>query len=364
MRAFLAFLTLIGITTVFAQNILLVDNTAGRPGGDHVFASLQTAIDSSKAGDIIHVRPSSIDYGSVTVDSGDDSISIYGIGFNPDKDGPLTSILTDLTVRANNIRISGLVMRGINAATSFSGGFTNLSIDNCQIEDIRIGNGSSEFYTNVIIRSCIIGKSKGVNTNTMALNILDGSSQVIITNNVISGDTDGFSSDDGSITCNGCIIKNNLFLGNGNALRKAFESLSNSTVSNNIFLGRSPVAAVSLFNNSFKNNFVTQASDSTFSTSNGNSTLGTVTSIVNFTDVFVDQNIVAQDTWDFSWDPTLSAIELINAGTDGTDIGITGSTIPFSSTGTTLPIIQTLTVPEVIKEGENLNVRLRAVGSN
>ncbi len=368
MKAFLSILCLTCIFTnsAFSQNILLVDNTAGRPGGAHVFGSIQDAVNAASAGDIIHVKPSAVEYADVTIELANDSISIFGIGFNPDKEGPLTSRVRDIYVRGNNVRISGLVFRTLYAGWNLSGtnGFSNLSLDNCVAEEIYVGD-ANDFFNNVIIRNNIIGNLGTAHTNTVAVNIGTASSQVILTNNIFTGDiTPSTSGNDGTLSCNGCIVKNNLFLGNGEATRFALHAVSNATISNNIFLGRNPQGRSSLSNTSFKNNLIVLASDSSLSTTNGNSVSGTINTIATFEEVFLDTAIRAQDRWDLSWDPALEATELIGTGTDGTDIGPTGSTIPFNTTGTPLPFIESLIVPEIIREGDSLSVKLRAVGGN
>ena len=68
----------------------------------------ETAIDATVPGDIIHVKPSGTTYGNIVMTGANDSISIFGIGFNPDKEISLTSTIGYLYMSGNNVRISGL----------------------------------------------------------------------------------------------------------------------------------------------------------------------------------------------------------------------------------------------------------------
>ena len=201
--AFYLFLTSF-VLGLQGQQILLVDNTPTAPGGSHVFADLQTAVDAALAGDIIHVKPSNTSYGDITITN--DSISIFGIGFNPDKEILLKSTVNRIDIEASNIRISGLVISflidvGNNSSDTSVG---NIQIENCQItgtSGINVGLGSPETTSNVIIRNCI--------TNTMDIGI--NANATVVTNTIIYYST---STSAGALTANnGTLISHCLFYG-------------------------------------------------------------------------------------------------------------------------------------------------------
>lgn len=362
-------LSRVGILAVFSllflnaqsQNILLVDNSAGAPSGSHVHSSISDALSAAVSGDIIHVKPSTISYGDFTITTND--ISIFGVGFNPSKDVPTLSIFGTINVQADNIRLSGLQISTLNAAEGLSGtnAFDGLTVDGCNVQSIDIGDGNDTF-TNVILRNNIIGQlgTDGSNvTSAVAIDVNAGSSSVLITNNVITGRSSG------SLDCDGgCTIRNNIFMGDGTG-EYAFETVATSTIFNNIFYGKNPSARSTLSNVSFTNNFAVGAADNTLGTGSGVAATGTITAITDATAVFDDANIIIQQFWDFSWDPTIAAgaTSLINAGNDGTDVGVTGSTTGWSTTGTPLPLIQVMNLSDIVRQGTDLDVTVEAEGN-
>ena len=346
---------------IYGQTVRYVDNTASSPGGAHVYTQLQAAIDSADAGDIIHVRGSATSYGSVTLDK---QLEIFGIGFNPDKDIPLHSYLNNFRMNAgsSNSRISGFFIGG-DLSIAYEGGtysLSNVSIDNCRIGRLNtaVACCNTRSIDNFIIRNNVVGNEN--NGSAQAYFDLVGSygsvSNAVITNNIILGETDGTY---GTLEATGALIKNNLFIGAGS--QNAFFNLTNSTVANNIFLGRAPAGSGSLSNVVFSNNISFSTATDTLPavgsgiTGTGN-IIGTDPILVDVsTGATVDVGVI---------DPTPdTGSPLIGAGTDGTDIGVTGSTIPWDGTGVPLPLIQQLNVTEVIKQGDNLNVNVKARGN-
>ncbi|HCX20981.1 MAG: hypothetical protein CMB80_04965 [Flammeovirgaceae bacterium] len=364
MKTFFTTLACITSVIVFGQTIRYVDNSSSSPGGAHVYTSLQAAIDSAVTGDIIHVRGSAATYGSVTLNK---SLEIYGIGFNPDKDIPLLSTLDNIYLHENSSgsRVSGLYVTGqIGIAYDDPNGvysLSNLSIDNCRVG--RITSGASccviRPTDNVIIRNNVIGNESSATAQTVI--DLIGSygtvSNAIITNNIILGETDGTF---GALEATGALIKNNLFVGGG-TIQNAFYVLTNSTVANNVFFGRAPAASSSMSNVVFRNNLSFSTSADTLPAigsgiSGSNNLVGIDPLLVNVT----VGNAVDIGTIDPSPD---TGSPLLSAGSDGTDIGVTGSTIPWDGTGVPLPVIQELNVTEVIKQGDNLDLNVKARGN-
>ena len=346
-----------------AQNTWIADNRPGAPSGDFVATTLQAAIDSASNGDIIHVIPSNTNYGSVTITK---ELTIYGIGFNPDKDGPQRANCTNIFLNqgANNTRISGLNVTSILYFNNSSGSYSlsNISIENAEISRIFDSSGSTRFVSNVIIRNCIIGRSEFTNTDIIDFNLTNASS-IILTNNVINGSRSTSTNVAGSISISGAIIKNNLFLGDGGSNRYAFENVTNSTISNNIFYGRSPEGRTTLSQNIFNSNLsFGTVNDSLPAAGTGSGNTGDGLNQQGVDPLCV--NVPIADQWLYTFDPTLTASSpAAGTGSDGTDIGITGSTIPFSTTGTPLPFIKVLNTSEVIKQGDDLQINVTAVGN-
>ncbi len=365
-KVILSLLILLTFLFCQSQNILIVDNNAGAPTGTHVYGTLQAAIDATVPGDIIHVIPSPNNYGNVTINAAQSGISIFGIGFNPDKDGPAKSQVNQIFVYASDIRLSGLrVIDQIGIGTS-SNTVNNVAIENCNIGRISSTTVTSFNGSNILIRNCYVGLS---NPFDVVIDLSYRISNSVITNCIIGGYT-GTSTAYGSVTAyNGSVVKNNIFFAPGGVGNNAFDNLVNCTVSNNIFFGREPrwrTSGGSLSNCVFNNN-VSAGSDNNALppiTTSGNSGNNNFVSLVDSTLIFEDPSIVIGDIWDFNWIPTLkSGSILLNGGTDGTNVGPTGSTIPWDPTGVPLPLIQSVISSEIIKQGDNLDVTIKARGN-
>lgn len=370
----LAFCLFLGFQITHAQVILVVDNRASAPTGDHVFSDLQAALDSASnysaangnASVTIHVIPSSTNYGSVSVSS---PVEMYGIGFNPDKDIPLKSQVTDINLNngSSGSRITGLRVTNEIDIAQESGAYSvgNISVENCNVRAIVVASGCCTSRTavdNIIIRNSIIGNF----SNTSAVPYLDLISSygiatnVIVTNTIIAGESDGAT---GAVEADGALIKNVLFLGDGTS-KHAFYGLTNSTVNNSIFYGRPPThTTTSLQNNVFNNN-ISFGSDGDESlppvgTGSGNTGSGNLAATdPELTDVAIG------DTYLFTYDITpIAAGASDDTGTDANDIGPTGGSIPWDNTGVPLPLIQELNANEIIKQGDDLDVNVKARGN-
>lgn len=351
----LAIAILLMMTSVaFGQNVIIVDNRPSAAGGTQ--SDLNAAITGATPGDIIHVLPSPVSYGTINITQ---SITLFGIGFNPDKDQPELTRLDNFTINVgvNDVRISGFyVSNAIVIGNGISGTIANVVIENCDVDEI-LGNIATGSASNIIIRNNIIGQRE---TSTKAIISFDFAefSSVTITNNIIVGSSSS-NVTYGSLEIAGGQIVHNLFLGNGGNPSKAFNNIENCIVSDNIFFGRSP-QGVSVMGTTFTNNI-------TFSTfndvipfgTNGNSKSGNFES----TDPLLTNISTAAD-WDFSFDPTPTGGPAIAGGLDGTDIGVTGGSIPFDQFGVPLPLIQKFLVPSINKEGDDLSVEIEARGNN
>lgn len=346
-----------------AQNVWIADNRPTAPTGAHIFADVASAITAASPGDIIHIIPSQTFYPDFTITK--DSLTFFGIGFNPDKDQPNKSWVANLVIATGvfGTRISGLNVNDDLTLGNGDGAIGNIFIENGDIDRIvttTIGS-PGKVVSNLVIRNCIIGMRE-----TSAIPVLDLTNEtnptsVVITNNVIMGTSSATTGGAGSLNVADAIIKNNLFYGN-NSADFAFNGVTTSTITNNIFFGRAPVtdALTGTVNNStYTNNISFNTPNDVFPIgSNGNTGSGNLQA----TDpMFI--GVALADDWDFANDPSLSGGAGVNGGNDGTDIGLTGGTIPFSITGTPLPTIKVLRLPEIIKQGDNVDATIEAEGN-
>lgn len=351
------------LVEVNAQNVWIADNRPTAPSGSHIFADVASAITAASPGDIIHIIPSQTFYPDFTINK--DSLTFFGIGFNPDKDQPNKSWVANLTIATGvfGTRISGLNVNDDLTIGSGDGSTGNIFIENGDIDRIvttTIGSPGKSL-SNIVIRNCIIGMRETSTVHVLYLNQETDPTSVVITNNIIMGSSTGSSGGYGSVSVADAIIKNNLFLGDGTD-DFAFNTVTTSTITNNIFYGRAPVTdtpAGTVNNSTFTNNMSFGTSNDNFPIgSNGNTGSG------NFeaTDPqFV--NVSLANDWDFANDPSLGGGSAINGGNDGTDIGLTGGTIPFSITGTPLPTIRVLRLPEIIRQGDDVSATIEADGN-
>ena len=346
---------------VHAQNIWIANSNPGATGGTRVYTgsgALASAVGAAASGDIIYAVPSSIKYDDITIAKS--GLSIYGIGTNPNKEGAKRSYI-------NYIYISDGATAGTISSTIISG---------MEIEDaIEIGQNSNDIVDGLLIENCYLGYvqlNSGVGSNiNISSNIFaivtsyikidfnpNSTSNVVINNNIFI--VNNYASYGAISGNNGIIVSNNLFVGESTNTEFGFYNFDGGTVKNNIFYGVTPKGGSGSFtNNSFVNNLSYLANDNVFSTTNGNTTIGQMEG--------VDPklvNVPQSNSWDFSYDAHLQAgSTAINAGDDGKDLSITGGNVPFNFQGTNLPLVQSVNIPGVIIQGNNLPANVKAKGN-
>lgn len=342
-----------------AQTIRIANNNPGATPGVNVYTgttALQTAINASVSGDIIHVIPGSVIHPNVTIT--DKSLTILGIGLNPQKNIGQRSMATDITLNgagSSGSRISGmhfnrLLLANVNTPVHT---VSNILCENSQLE-VVIGPGFlTNAIANIVVRNCVI--NGGNNTSEPQAFELYTNSGVIITNNIIKG----YCCSAGLIQGDGLTIQNNIFYYSGTG--GAFHNIDNCLVQNNIFLRCSGALSAGQLGNTFLNNI-------SFGTSNNTFTIGTdgntgSENLVNVDPLVTNLPSNAND-WNYGYDITLlSGSPAISAGQDGTNIGPTGGSNPFDKEGTFLPLIEAINMPAIVTQGANLDVNIKAKGN-
>ncbi len=337
--------------------IFVADNNLNAPTGNNVFSSLQSALNAAQVGDTVQVTPSPTVYGNITIDR---RLTVYGGGLNPDKDRYLRSVVGTITFSSNTLfqtNASGTVISGLQAgAATFSGGaLSNIVIERCWFyTGGRISRSSGSSVDSLRIRNCIID----INRETPLLNLTGGASNLVISNSIFY---DFYSAGYGGISAdNNTVISNNIFIATVNTDRRAFENITDCIVANNIFYGVKPTARVSALRNVFNNNL-------TFGTNANGLPPGGATgqdNIVNTDPSFENFPQSGSNSFSFGWDFNLKAgSPAISAGTDGTDIGMFGGSNPLDSWPHVLPsipLIQVFNASSVVRQGGNLNVKVKA----
>jgi len=359
-RSFLLSLVLFAAVSARAQTTRIVNNNPGATPGVNVYTgatALQTAITASVSGDIIHIVPGTVSNGNVTIT--DKSLTIMGVGLNPQKGLGTRSLAGDINITgaaSSGTRISGVhFLRFLPGLTGATHTISNLLIENCQfnaVQQVNNGNGIG----NLIVRNCVINSHQGFSSGPQAFEIFL-SSGVLITNNIIRGQ----HTTAGTVAGNGLTIQNNLFYGNGTT-GYIFINFDNSIVQNNIFARISGAVGPNPANtgSTFFNNIVFGSADNTFSNGvNGNTSTGHIIAdplLTNLPSTTAD--------WVYTYDITLSTgSPAINAGLDGTNIGPTGGITPFDPEGTLLPLIESINMPAVVTKGVDLQVNVKAKGN-
>lgn len=357
-HAAIVLLFFVTIGSLKAQTIHVCNNNPGASGGTNVFTGNSAVVDAiaaATAGDIIHVIPSTITYTDFTVNK---SLSIYGIGTNPLKEGTKISKVGNVFITANDVVISGMEVSYLYIGNASAQSWNGILIENCNI-NYGISN---TYYTNinagnVIIRSNIFNGLY----NQIRLNFtFNTTSNISITNNIIV--VENSTSYQGININGGAVITNNLFVGSGEVNTHAFRDIDGSVIKNNVFLGVQPFGYTSTSNNTFINN-VTWGSPNDSIPIDINGNVGN-NDFSNLDPVLIDVPLNTQ--WNVSYNPrpdTVAISPLTGAGDDLTDIGVTGGAIPFNFEGTNLPLIQSVSIPSVIIQGNTLPTTIKAKGN-
>jgi hypothetical protein len=290
------------------------------------YSNLQTAIDDSAPGDTLLVHGSPNSYGNVTILK---SMVINGPGYRPQGQNQLLASINSMTVRADAAgNVNNLVLNGLNINAL----------------DPHGGSGCGQgFAVKIRMERCVLGTlnprfvAQGANTSELVAEQCIFTSTISGSSNVCSGP--GLAS---------ILVTNCIFLGTFSYTNE----LSNGVVSNCLFIGgASRLSAVQ--NTIFSNNvfYGTLLSDAngaktgcTFNTNltNGtnNNTLSfgaslTSGTLENVDPLFINaqppgngQNYSTLFTPGQNFNPQAGS-PLSAAGTDGTDIGLTGGNAAF-----------------------------------
>lgn len=390
MKNLLILLLMLEGQSVLAQEVWVANNNFNAPTGTHIFSTIQAAVDAAAAGDVVQVQPSPNTYGNASIDK---QLTLMGIGFNVDKDIPLQSMMGSITLTNNLDNTSdadGTIIKGLNFTILYPGFNTgpaytldNILVRNCQLQYIYSQNVSSySGVTNLEVRDCYLTAS----ISGYSIYFADKLSNAIIRNNLLADGiaiTYSFSPASNIITnniiyggiyvnvagSNTTILNNNFIASSGGDA--AFNSqLQDCIIANNIFYGMTPSMATGgsssteFQRNVFTNNLVFSTGNDLMPPTGGGSGNSGSSNITGTSPLFT--NVQLLDTWDSGYDFTLQGgSPALNAGSDATDIGISGGSYPFPDANFVLktthaPVIQILNTSTVINPGDDLPVRVKA----
>jgi len=174
------------------------------PNFDADFTNLATAITTASVGDTIQVYGSSSSYGTTTIDK---QLFIYGPGyFLNDNPIPTQQTYTEsATLGSTTIQstATGLQIQGIYVNGTLKVLADDVIIENCRVNSAQLG----EPFGGVVAVDNITYRENYSGTVTM----YDGSSNITITNNYLSGTVS--TSTIATYNYTGILIKNNVFIG-------------------------------------------------------------------------------------------------------------------------------------------------------
>ncbi|MEP6466535.1 MAG: hypothetical protein ABJB05_09520 [Parafilimonas sp.] len=339
-------LSILLFATSFAKTIT-VSNNPTSPGQ---YKDLQTAIDAAKAGDILLVSGSSIDYGQVTINK---RLTIYGQGYDPRKDVAFPTSISSILLN-NNL---------VNDTASGS------AIYGCTVSSFYVAfNGDPSTYVNNIT----------VKRNTISYISADGSGWVISDNIITSQiNVDGAN----------CLIKNNVFTGsyiyndnlhpnliitNNNFTSTVNLQVSNAIVSNNIFYYKSSSVVNFAYggnaiNTVFNNNiYYNNSNTNPFNIGQTNNT-GTG-NINNKNPKYISYDLTTTEVTRNDNLQLQTSSPAKNAGTDGKDIGGYGGATPMKyplSGEPAIPQVKTMNINNTtVSPGSILQVQVKANSNN
>lgn len=324
--SFIILICLLLFGNIDAQ-IITVDNKHPFAGD---YTNLQEAHDAASAGDIIYVSPSMIPYPAIVVTK---QLFFYGVGFDITENigvpfTPTTSISGEMQFNSGS---EGSLLEGFDGTF-----YVTVRTNNVIIKRNDLAYMSIQAQGGVILQNKFI-YSRGSSTSTLGLIASFGSSNIIISNNIIfnTSSSSGYAIIGGS----------DLMLFN-NVIRRSIRDVSNSQVINNIILD----GGISRSNNnSYRYNL---AMVDIF----GGQGIGNVIE-PDMSTVFVDP-----DNYDFHLLPNSPAK---SAGENGTDMGIYGGDAPYVDGGFPgLPSILQIQAPIVGSKQSGIQVNFKAKSNN
>lgn len=323
--------------TLVSQNYLTVDN---RPNTGAQYSSISAAVTAAAVGDVILIHPSATSYGNVTVNK---TLSLIGLSHNPEnssdnQNAKLGGII--LTGSATNSVVSGLEFSSITSTspTDCSG----ITISNNKI--LSSVSGASANNNNWVIEGNIF-ETASVNPNV-------NSNGWLIKNNIFDNTSYALVSANDQIS----FINNLVILSNGNFANNATDTI----IDNNIFILEGNTITINLVNSSlqFNNCLTRNTSGLTVAALNGNNNLDNVNPGFSF---------ALADISDYYNNDYNVSGAAVNAGTDGTDLGVFGANFTFDVQGRPddYPYMTTLNISNPsVPMGQNIDVTFTAEKEN
>lgn len=311
-------------------DIITVSNDVDSPGQ---YTNLQTAINAASVGDTILVSGSPTNYGSVTINK---KLTLFGSGYDPANTFAKVTYLQNVTLSrfdavqsASGTKISGFNLDNLIINTNNPDTMKDITLERCLVSvTVSLSNGSASKYSNIIVQNCVF---TGTNNNIyFGAYYQSIHFNHIVRNNIFNGKILGHIQSAVLFTDLSLVsFRNNIFTGPGTGT--ILTQVKNAVFENNIFFrkdaGDNDSDGTSAHCNgcAFNNNITYQSAFDTIPYGNNvgsGNLLATDPMLVNYP--------ITGAAFSFSHDYTLmGGSPAILAGTDASDIGITGGAVPF-----------------------------------
>jgi hypothetical protein len=320
------------------------------------YTNLQTAIDACAAGDTLLVSGSATSYGTVTIRK---KLILYGAGYhNPYGYNSLVDYIylvrQNASIGASGSRISGFEIRyGLYFQGSFSGGtalekiMENVVVERCFLDYVT-WDQYDVTYKNDTLRNCVLQSSD--------MYFRDGTfNNVIVHNNIFDN---FYLYQNSNANLSSVFLRNNVILNySNNFFNSAGYQIKNMVVENNIFYDAEPQGC---YGCTFNNNITYLNSNDEIPGANNSGSGNLIGVDPQFTSYPFEGGGFSY-TYNFTLKGTSPGID---AGTDNSDIGMTGGLIPYTpGTNPRIPQMTEVKFPDnasSVKVGGTLNVSFKA----
>lgn len=321
----------------FVSHLLATVRTVSNdPAKPAQYTNAQVAHDAANPGDTLYIYGSSNNYGVITISK---SIIIIGAGFNTRKEDFNKTIFTSLDFSSgtlSNVTIDGVLSQSMRLQSGSIFNYSGITLRNLIIyggigDFVGSGATCGSVFSNWLIENCYVG----------AMNLLGS-----LGCNPIAPITTGFLVRNCVITSLGSSIHNynitftNCQFGADLGASNNFARNWNCTFNNCIFFKFNFVQWSANANNQFNNclTFDTQSPSQTFDLNNwtggGSGTANNC--IINQNPLWVTTPslpmfVITPHSAPNVWNPAIQGgSPVLNAGSDGTDIGLTGGLVPYN----------------------------------
>ena len=320
MNRFLTFaIAILGLTTLSAQpNLIIAVQNGGAPT---IFNNFTSAYSAAIAGDTIYLSGGTFTASSPFILA--KRVHIIGVGYRPDS--TITTNYTYLSfdinyvTGADNGSMTGCHLNGALNVGSSSSNYTvnNITISRCNLNNVNMQYYTSNSSANWVFHENIIRGYFYGTSNAAGISIVK---------NIFANNSANIGN--GISYINVGEIYNNVFLYSGSSYYLLY-NLTNCNIRNNVFMNpnqsliTSNVSYCTFLNNLWVTAAPTPSNNNTFTAGN----IYSQSASAIFTTFSTDNNAL-NDNYQL-----LTGSAGKNAGYDGTDIGLFGTTVPFKVGG-------------------------------